>query len=52
MASNKKVINTKVVGNFKLYDLEPKIVQNGVLVRHLCPDYGRVQKQFWDSKSW
>jgi hypothetical protein len=29
--SNEKVINMKVVKNFNLYDLESKIVQNGVI---------------------
>jgi hypothetical protein len=30
MMSNEKVINMNVVGNFNPYDLESKIVQNGV----------------------
>jgi hypothetical protein len=52
MTSNEKVINMKVVGNFKLYDLESEAVQNVVLKLQKIPDYGRVQKQFWDSESW
>jgi hypothetical protein len=47
-----KVTNMKVVKNFKTYDLEPKLVQNGVLMLHKIPNYWRVQKQIRDSDSW
>jgi hypothetical protein len=39
MTSNKKVITMKVVGNFKLYDLESIIIQNGVLIHEISIDY-------------
>jgi hypothetical protein len=39
MTSNQNVISIKVVGNFKTYDLESKIVQNGVLIHKLYPDF-------------
>jgi hypothetical protein len=46
-----KVIIMKVVGNFKPYDLESKLVQNGDRMLQKSPNYGRIQNQFRDSKN-
>jgi hypothetical protein len=52
MMFNEKVINMKGVGNFKPYDLESKNCPKWSMTLQKSPDYGRVQKQFWDFESW
>jgi hypothetical protein len=50
--SNKKVFNMTVVVKKFMILIAIKFVQNRVQMLQERPDYGRVLKQFRDSKNW